>query len=184
MITPDASPTLAMNERVNALWAEGIDVLHLGFGESRFPVHPALSKAFQENIHQRSYLPSLGNTSLRTAIAKYYSEKLNLSFDAEQIIIGVGSKSLLYAMIQSIDGDLLLSKPSWVSYSSIARLTGKSVHWFELDRDDEFGLSIASLDSCYNDACAIGSDPQILVLNSPNNPVGNNIKPDMVKSVA
>ena len=184
MITPDASPTLAMNERVNALWAEGIDVLHLGFGESRFPVHPALSKAFQENIHQRSYLPSLGNASLRTAIAKYYSEKLNLSFDAEQILIGVGSKSLLYAMIQSIDGDLLLSKPSWVSYSSIAKLTGKSVHWFELDRDDEFGLSIASLESCYNDACAIGSDPQILVLNSPNNPVGNNIKPDMVESVA
>jgi len=29
-----ASPTLVMNERVNAMWAAGKDVLHLGFGES------------------------------------------------------------------------------------------------------------------------------------------------------
>lgn len=34
MKSPETSPTLVLNEQVNALWAAGKDVLHLGFGES------------------------------------------------------------------------------------------------------------------------------------------------------
>ena len=117
------------------MWASGQDIIHLGFGESRFPVHSALACTFQENSMQRSYLPSLGIPELRETIANYYSGQLGLAFNGSQVIVGVGSKSLLYAMIQSIEGDLLLSKPSWVSYSSIATLTGRSVHRFELDAD-------------------------------------------------
>ena len=37
------SPTLAVNERVAELRREGRTVYHLGFGESRFPVHPRLA---------------------------------------------------------------------------------------------------------------------------------------------
>ena len=36
------SATLHINERVQALRAAGRDVLHLGFGESRFPVPAAV----------------------------------------------------------------------------------------------------------------------------------------------
>ena len=39
------SVTLHINERVKQMWAEGRDVYHLGFGESRFPVHPTLQEA-------------------------------------------------------------------------------------------------------------------------------------------
>ena len=40
---------MLINERVNQLWAEGETVYHLGFGESRMPVHPKLLKALREN---------------------------------------------------------------------------------------------------------------------------------------
>ncbi len=173
MKSPEASPTLIMNEQVNAMWAAGKDILHLGFGESRFPVHPALSRALQENASQRSYLPSLGLPELRDAMAKYYSEKHGSTFSANQVIVGVGSKSLLFAMIQSIDGDLLLPKPSWVSYSSIAKLTGRSVHRFLLDAEKEYCLNVDLLDSAYAEAIRINLSPKMLVLNSPSNPVGN-----------
>ena len=65
MNSPKASPTLVINEKVNALWAAGQDVLNLGFGESRFPVHSALACTFQENVLQQNYLPSLGIPELR-----------------------------------------------------------------------------------------------------------------------
>jgi aspartate/methionine/tyrosine aminotransferase len=184
MNSPKASPTLVINEKVNAMWAAGENVLHLGFGESRFPVHSALACTFQENSMQRSYLPSLGIPELRETIANYYSDKLGLTFDGSQVIVGVGSKSLLYAMIQSIDGDLLLSKPSWVSYSSMATLTGRSVHRFELDADQDYQINIQTLDLVYQQAIDSGRNPKILILNSPSNPVGNISSEKELKSVA
>ena len=63
------SPTLFINERVTQLWAEGKTVYHLGFGESRFPVHPKLNAALAANIQQTSYLPTQGLPALRSAIA-------------------------------------------------------------------------------------------------------------------
>jgi aspartate aminotransferase len=50
------SATLLINERVNAMWAEGQTVYHLGFGESRFPVHPIIQEALRVNVHRKSYL--------------------------------------------------------------------------------------------------------------------------------
>ena len=179
-----ASPTLVINEKVNAMWAAGKDVLHLGFGESRFPVHPALSASLTENVSRRSYLPAIGTASLRSAVSKFYSEKMNLNFSQDQVLVGVGSKSLLFAMIHSIEGDILLPKPSWVSYSSIAKLMDKKIVRFDLDRKNDFALNIDYLDSAYRTACHKGSNPKILILNSPNNPIGNCFSPEMIESVA
>ncbi len=184
MKSPEASPTLVMNERVNDMWKAGKDVLHLGFGESRFPAHPALARMLQENTFRRSYLPSLGLPELRDAMAKYYSGKLGCTFSADQVIVGVGSKSLLYAAIQSIEGDVLLPKPSWVSYSSIAKLTGRSVQRFLLDSEKDYCLNIDFLGSAYDEAVKNGLFPKMVILNSPCNPVGNVASVSELKLVA
>ena len=60
-----ASATLSLNERVRTMWESGRAVYHLGFGESRFPVHPKVAEALKANVHQRSYLPTLGIRELR-----------------------------------------------------------------------------------------------------------------------
>ena len=59
------------------MWKQGEDILHAAFGESRFPVHPDLSKALNNGISNRSYLSSLGTKRLRAKIAHYYTKKLN-----------------------------------------------------------------------------------------------------------
>ena len=174
------SPTLLINEKVKTMWQKGEDILHLAFGESRFPVHPDLSKALNDGISNRSYLSSLGTKSLRIKIADYYSKQLNVDISYNQVIVGVGSKSLLYSMIQAIDGDILLPKPSWVSYSSIATMCNKNIKRFYLDKDNGYKLNIESLKSAYSSAKKNGINPSMLVLNSPNNPVGNSFsKPDI-----
>ena len=178
------SPTLLINEKVKTMWQRGEDILHLAFGESRFPVHPDLSKALNDGISNRSYLSSLGTKSLRIKIADYYSKQLNVDISYNQVIVGVGSKSLLYSMIQAIDGDILLPKPSWVSYSSIATMCNKSIKRFYLDKDNGYKLNIESLKSAYSSAKKNGINPSMLVLNSPNNPVGNSFSKSDIELAA
>ena len=178
------SPTLLINEKVKTMWQDGEDILHLAFGESRFPVHPDLSKALNDGISNRSYLSSLGTKSLRIKIADYYSKQLNVDISYDQVIVGVGSKSLLYSMIQAIDGDILLPKPSWVSYSSIATMCNKNIKRFYLDKDNGYKLNIESLKSAYSSAKKNGINPSMLVLNSPNNPVGNSFSKSDIELAA
>ena len=92
------SATLHINERVQALRAAGRDVLHLGFGESRFPVPAAVVAALREHAEERSYLPVLGLPELRAAIAAFYGRHFGLAVAAEQVVIGPGSKALLLAV--------------------------------------------------------------------------------------
>ena len=72
------SPTLAINERVKELWAQGENVFHLGFGESRFPVHPLLQAALTRHVHRKEYLPTHGLPQLRSAVAEFYQNRFNL----------------------------------------------------------------------------------------------------------
>src|ERR1700733_14036771 len=126
-LTPSArhlpvSATLAINEAVAEKRAQGEEVIHLGFGESSFPPHPKLLKAFTKSVKHTYYVPVAGIPSLRQAIAEYLQRKLQVCFFSEQIVVAPGSKPLLYALMQVLEGDLLLPIPSWVSYIPQAHL--------------------------------------------------------------
>lgn len=177
------SPTLVINEKIQAMWAQGKDVLHLGFGESRFPVHPRLKRALVEGADNRSYLPSIGTQNLRKLIAEYYSKKLSKSINENQILIGVGSKSLLFSLMHTIEGDILLPQPAWVSYSSMAAISNKSIIQFQLNRQQNFDLDLTLLESSYQTGIESGLDPKILILNSPNNPIGNSFSDHQLERV-
>ena len=177
------SPTLLINEKVKAMWQDGEDILHVAFGESRFPVHPYLSKALNDGMSNRSYLSSLGTDSLRTKIAEYYTKQLNIDISYDQVIVGVGSKSLLYSIIQAIDGDILLPRPSLVSYSSIATMCNRSIKRFDLNKNNGYKLNIDSLKDAYSSAKNSGVNPSMLVLNSPNNPVGNSFEKSDIRTL-
>ncbi len=101
------SPTLTLHDRIRSMMADGREVFHMGFGESRFPVHPQIAQALRDNVHQRSYLPALGIPALRQRIAAFYGQQLNMEITPEQVVIGPGSKSLLYAMMVALDGDVI-----------------------------------------------------------------------------
>ena len=183
MLKTKSSPTLVINERVQSMWAAGKDVLHLGFGESRFPTHPLLKNALALGATNRSYLPATGTKKLKKIIADYYSIKLKIPISPKQILIGIGSKSLLYSMIYSLEGNLLIPKPSWVSYNSMATLSGKSVIQFDLDRKNEFSINLDVLNKTYQSAKENGQNPKILILNTPNNPIGNSFSSSDIKMV-
>lgn len=167
-----SSPTLAMNEAVARRQAEGRATIHLGFGEATFPLHPKLRRALEQAIERTSYAPVAGLQSLRQAIASYLERTRGLSCSAEQIVVGPGSKPLIYALLQVLDGDVLVPQPSWVSYIPQAQLAGRRAIVVQTDPTDQQRLTPEALAEAVTRARAAGANPRILLVNSPGNPTG------------
>lgn len=175
------SSTLFVNEAVNQLWADGKQVFHMGFGESRFDVHPRLQQALATHANKKSYLPARGLPALLEAAAGYYSSKLDQEFDASQIIIGPGSKALIFGLQMALQADVFLPSPSWVSYAPQATLLGRCFKYIPSRVEDDYALDIAALDSLVQ---ASTNPCKMLILNSPNNPTGNVQSVSELKAIA
>jgi aspartate/methionine/tyrosine aminotransferase len=169
-----SSPTLAMNEAVAARRAAGHDnIIHLGFGEACFPLHPLLAEALARAARSTGYAPVLGLPTLRAAIAAYLGYTRGLSYAPGCIAVAPGSKPLLYVLVQLLQGDVLLPAPSWVSYAPHARLANRRVYLVETDPRDHHRLSPGALAEALERARHEGADPRILVVNTPSNPTGS-----------
>ncbi len=184
--TQDLAPsaTLAMNEAIAARRAAGREVIHLGFGEASFPLHPLLGRALAEAAPRTGYAPVLGIPALRQAIAGYLSHTRGLMVPAAHILVAPGSKPLLYALLQVLHGDLLLPVPSWVSYAPQARLAGKRVIAVQTDSTDHHRITPQALADAQERARCEGADPRILLVNTPSNPTGSMFAIEDVEAIA
>ncbi|MEZ5919709.1 MAG: aminotransferase class I/II-fold pyridoxal phosphate-dependent enzyme, partial [Alphaproteobacteria bacterium] len=181
----ELSPTLAANEMVKARRNAGQAVLHMGFGESPFPVHPRLLKALQKESHQKDYLPTIGLPDLREAVASYYERKTGLDTSQFDVIIAPGSKLILYALQMAIEGDLLMPVPSWVSYGPQARMLHRDIIKVPTVLDEAgFHIDPDKLRAVIHAARAEGKNPSKLILNSPSNPTGLTIPEDELQAIA
>jgi len=117
------SATLAANEEIARRRTAGERVLHMAFGEAGLPVHPSLRERLEESSAQNGYGPVAGAVELREAAAGYWARR-GLSADPDLIVCGPGSKPLLYALLMALGGDIVLPRPSWVSYAAQADLIG------------------------------------------------------------
>lgn len=175
------SATLAINREVQDRWKRGETVYHFGFGESRVPIHPILVEALQRHAHKQSYLETLGLISLRENVADFYHRHWHIPAKAEQVVIGPGSKSLLFSIQLALDGHLLLPSPSWVSYAPQADLLRRPSTYVESSIENDYEISIENLDKACQQAAA---GMKLLVINSPNNPTGQILSRGKLKELA
>ncbi len=175
------SSTLFVNETVNRLWQQGEQVFHMGFGESRFDVHPRLQNALSSHANKKSYLPAKGLPALIEVVARYYTSKLETPFTNSQVLIGPGSKALIYGLQMVMDADLYLPSPSWVSYGPQAQLLGNKFNYIPSSVDDDYGLDIDALDTLVK---ASDNPCKMLVINSPNNPTGQVMSDSFLQELA
>ena len=163
------SATLAINELSQQLIKEGKEVFKFGLGQSPFPVPDIIVKELQKNAHQKDYLNVSGLIGLREVVANYHSNKNQYKYNAESVIIGPGSKELIFQTQLVLNCDLLLPSPSWVSYEPQAQILNKKVHWIKTTAETNWHLDPEELDK----TCAsLNSVNKLLILNSPNNPSG------------
>ncbi len=163
------SATLQINEDSNRLIRQGRDIIKLGLGQSPFPVPPPVVKALQDNAHEKDYLPVRGLDQLRKTVATYYQKRDGIERSADDILVGPGSKELLFNLQMACNGELLIPAPSWVSYAPQAIIIGRKVTWLPTKAENNWRIDPETLDQfcTYNPG-----RPRILILNYPSNPTG------------
>ena len=163
------SSTLLINETSRRLEAQGKKIYKFGFGQSPFKVPENIVKELKDNAHQNKYLPMQGLSELRNAIAKYTSEKKNYDYKSDNVIIGPGSKELMFLLHVIFDGEIILPAPSWVSYAPQAILGRNKIQILQTIRENNWFPTASEIEEI------ILKDRKknyLLFLNSPNNPSG------------
>lgn len=175
------SATIAINERSRQLRAEGRSVVRLGLGQSPFPVPDVVVDALRAHAHEKDYLPAKGLPALRQAIADYLRRSQGLDIEAEHVLVGPGSKELLFLVQLSYYGDLVIPAPSWVSYAPQARILGRQLTWLPTDPASGLGVTPERLEEACRD------DPErgrLLILNYPGNPTGTSYGEQQLREIA
>ena len=163
------SATLAINEESNRLKRSGKEVYKFGFGQSPFPVPDSIVSALKNNANKNTYLPMQGLEELRSAIANYLNKNNNNNFKSEDIIIGPGTKELMFLTQIVFQGEVLLPAPSWVSYQPQALIAKNKVHWIQTTDSSNWFPTAEQLE---NKIKNIKNKNLLLFINSPNNPSG------------
>ena len=163
------SSTLLINEVSNKMEKEGKKVFKFGFGQSPFKVPEDVVAELKNHAHQNSYLPMQGLKELRDSIAKYISVKKKIEYKSENVIVGPGSKELMFLLHVLFDGEIILPAPSWVSYGPQAIIGRNKVKWLECSRENNWFPTAAELEKLLKEN---KDQKYLLILNSPNNPSG------------
>ncbi len=165
----EPSSTLRINEISKVLEEKGKNIFKFGFGQSPFEVPESIVRELQNNAHQNKYLPMQGLKSLRESVAKYTSNKKNFDYKSANVIIGPGSKELMFLLHVIFDGEIILPAPSWVSYAPQAILGRNKSRIIQTKRENNWFPTADDLEKI------ILKDKKknyLLFLNSPNNPSG------------
>ncbi len=163
------SATLAINEESNRLQKSGKKIYKFGFGQSPFPVPDSVIQALKNNVNKNKYLPMQGLEGLRSAISNHLKKSNNNDFKSDDIVIGPGTKELMFLTQIIFNGDILLPSPSWVSYQPQASIAKNKVHWVETSSTSNWFPTAEQLEKKIK---SIKSKNLMLFLNSPNNPSG------------
>ena len=165
----EPSSTLKINEISRMLESKGKQIYKFGFGQSPFQVPDIVVDELKNNAFQNKYLPMQGLFELREAVAKYTSKKKNYEYKAENIIIGPGTKELMFLLHVIFDGEIILPAPSWVSYAPQAILGRNKTHILETKRENNWFPTAEELEELI---LKDKNKNYLLFLNSPNNPSG------------
>jgi len=163
------SATIAIQQLCRELTSQGKEVFWLGLGQSPFPVPDPVVKALQENAYQKDYLPVKGLPELRQILSDHHQRVFGIDCTIEDIIVGPGSKELMFILQLVYEGEIIIPMPAWVSYLPQATIVGRPVNSIITTFENNWKITPGQLDSI----CRL--DPtraRLLILNYPSNPTG------------
>jgi aspartate aminotransferase len=170
----EPSGTVQFTAILQALRAQGVDVIDMAVGEPDFAVDPAIVAATAAALERgwTRYGPVGGLPALRRRIALDFED-----FTADNIIVTNGAKQALYSIFQVLcdDGDeVIVPTPCWVSFSHQVKLAGGRPVLLPTDDHQPNVDAIAR---------AIGPRTVAVLVNSPNNPTGAVYAPDTIEAI-
>jgi aspartate aminotransferase len=169
--------------RARELEARGRRIIHLEIGEPDFPTPRHIVEAgaralFDGHTH---YCPAPGLPELREACAEHLSKRVGHPIDAESILVAPGAKPfLLFGVLATCDpGDeVIYPNPGFPIYESVIRFAGATPVPLPLREDTGFAFSAGDL------AERLTPRTRLVILNSPGNPTGGVVSPELNAEIA
>ena len=165
------SATLAINELSIRLQSKGRTVYRMGLGQSPFPVPVPVVETLKLHAHEKDYLNVMGLEPLRKSVAHFHKQKDNVEIKPKNVLIGPGSKELMFILQLVYYGDIILPTPCWVSYGPQAKIVGRNFKLIHTSIENKWRLTPEQLEAfLVNEKDQYR--PRILILNYPSNPDG------------
>jgi (5-formylfuran-3-yl)methyl phosphate transaminase len=170
-------------ERAQAMERDGIDVVHLEYGEPDFAPPAAVQEALTRAIadgHMR-YTHSLGIPSLREAIADHYRTTYGVTVSPDQILVTPGTSPamlLLFGALLDPGDEVVLSDPYYACYPNFIKYADGVPIYVDTTEEDGFQYRPKAI------ACRLGVRTRAIVVNSPANPTGAVLSPERMKAIA
>jgi aspartate aminotransferase len=179
----DISATLKINEKSENLIENGKKIYKLGLGQSPFPVCSSVTQALVNNAHQKDYLPVKGLSILREAVANFHQTQENVDIDPEDVLIGPGSKELLFLLQLVYYGEIIIPSPAWVSYIPQAKIIGRNIKIIHTSFNEKWRITPDSLENILSNENDTNR-PRLLILNYPGNPDGGSYSESKLRALA
>jgi aspartate aminotransferase len=177
------SATLEINELSKELQRQGRKIYRLGLGQSPFPVPIPVVNALKLYAREKDYLPVKGLRDLRGAVARFHQTKDQVDAKPEYVMVGPGSKELMFLLQLVYYGDIIIPTPCWVSYVPQAKIIGRKVHLIQTTFEEKWRITADRITEhleSENDAFK----PRILMLNYPGNPEGCTYSAEDLQAIA
>jgi len=181
----EIEPFLAVEvgERAGALERQGVDVVHLEFGEPDFEapmvVREALEKAVKDG--RTRYTHSLGIVELRDAIVEHYARTYGVTLDRDQVMVTAGTSPamlLLFGHLLDPGDEVVLSNPYYACYPNFIRYADGVPVEVDVSEADRFQYRPEAIRQ------RLTSRTRAILVNSPANPTGSVLAPDRMEAIA
>ena len=176
-----ASPTVALNTKAKELAEQGHKVINFSVGEPDFatpvPIVEAAIAALQQG--KTKYGAAGGGLALRQAICQKLRDDNQLSYEAHQIVVGIGAKEILFHLALGLlnEGDeVLIPAPYWVSYTEHVIAAGGKPVIIPLPLDHAAPRLTPAMIKPY-----VSARTKAILITSPNNPAGYVIPEDQLR---
>ncbi|MCK5729933.1 MAG: pyridoxal phosphate-dependent aminotransferase [Draconibacterium sp.] len=180
----DITPFIVMEvlEKAAEMEKEGINVIHMEVGEPDFDVPKCVANAVQIAFDEgrTHYTHSLGDPELRNEIVKRYLAEYGVTISPDQIIVTSGSSPaiLLTLGILCDEGDeIILSDPGYACYENFIKFIGAKPVKVNVYEEDGFQYHPSEIRKL------ISERTKGILINSPMNPSGNLLSPEIMKEL-
>ena len=160
---------------------EGRTVYHLAFGQSPFPVMEIAREQLRQHAGVNAYLPMTGIPELRRAICEFHREYDGLQFSPNGVVVGPGSKELIFLLLSVFNGDVFLLSPSWTTYKPQAILAHHRPFIINTESRDEWRLTPERLEEGLKRSTAKN---KLIILCNPDNPTGTSYPEQACRELA
>lgn len=165
------SQTLQITAMAKEMQADGFDVIGFAAGEPDFDTPRNIKDAAIRAIDMgfTKYTPAAGTQELRQAVCDTLTDKHDLHYRPDQIVVSNGAKHSLSNVCQAIlnPGDeVIVMRPYWLSYPELIKLAGGVPVYVDVYQENSFVPSAEDIER------AITPKTKAIIVNNPSNPCG------------